>query len=161
QGLRGARAARPARLAPRHRRGRELRQASHPRESESADQGRHPGEGSRDSHRKPAGDLPRVRQAEPDWPQAARGRDRRAVLQGLQRHPRQLKQPKTTRRRAMAKKKGDEKPKQQAAGDAGEIRDSGPREPYTSRLRKRYQDQVVPKLMSEFGIKNPMAVPRL
>ena len=61
----------------------------------------------------------------------------------------------------MAKKKGDEKPKQQAAGDAGDSPDSGPREAYSSRLRKRYQEQVVPKLMSEFGIKNPMAVPRL
>ena len=34
-------------------------------------------------------------------------------------------------------------------------------ERYFPRLRKRYQDEVVPKLMSEFGIKNPMAVPRL
>jgi large subunit ribosomal protein L5 len=28
-------------------------------------------------------------------------------------------------------------------------------------MRKRYQEDVVPKLMSEFGIKNRMAVPRL
>jgi large subunit ribosomal protein L5 len=34
-------------------------------------------------------------------------------------------------------------------------------EPYFPRLRKRYQEEVVPKLMAEFGIKNPMAVPRL
>jgi len=32
---------------------------------------------------------------------------------------------------------------------------------YQSRLRKRYQDEVAPKLMQEFGISNPMAVPRI
>ena len=32
---------------------------------------------------------------------------------------------------------------------------------YVPRMRKRYQEEVVPKLMSEFGITNPMAVPRL
>jgi large subunit ribosomal protein L5 len=36
-----------------------------------------------------------------------------------------------------------------------------PAERYRSRLRKRYLDEVVPKLMQEFGITNPMAVPRL
>ena len=36
---------------------------------------------------------------------------------------------------------------------------SGPK--YVPRMRKRYQEEVVPKLMSEFGITNPMAVPRL
>jgi large subunit ribosomal protein L5 len=34
-------------------------------------------------------------------------------------------------------------------------------ERYHSRLRQRYQDEVVPKLMQEFGIANKMAVPRL
>lgn len=34
-------------------------------------------------------------------------------------------------------------------------------ERYYPRLRKRYQDDVVPKLMQEFGITNPMAVPRV
>ena len=46
-------------------------------------------------------------------------------------------------------------------GDGGEQRPVAKGEAYFPRLRKRYQDQVVPKLMSEFGIKNPMAVPRL
>src|SRR4051795_5379990 len=59
----------------------------------------------------------------------------------------------------MAKKKGDEKPKQQAA-EGGES-NAGPREAYVARMRTRYREQVVPKLMSEFGITNPMAVPRL
>jgi large subunit ribosomal protein L5 len=45
--------------------------------------------------------------------------------------------------------------KEKAAAPA----ERGPR--YDSRLRKRYQDEVVPKLMREFGITNPMAVPRL
>jgi large subunit ribosomal protein L5 len=32
---------------------------------------------------------------------------------------------------------------------------------YTPRLRKQYQEEVVPKLRKEFGIENVMAVPRL
>jgi len=46
-------------------------------------------------------------------------------------------------------------------GNGGEQRPVAKGEPYFPRLRKRYRDDVVPKLMSEFGIKNPMAVPRL
>jgi len=60
----------------------------------------------------------------------------------------------------MAKKKnaaGDEKPK--AASETTEAAASGPK--YEPRLRQRYQEAVVPKLMSEFGITNKMAVPRL
>ncbi len=70
----------------------------------------------------------------------------------------------------MAKKKTDEAPAKKgkaaaapaaaaAADGSGAAVAKG--EPYFPRLRKRYQDEVVPKLMSEFGIKNPMAVPRL
>jgi len=61
----------------------------------------------------------------------------------------------------MAKKKGDEKPKQQQAATESGNGDAGPREHYESRLHKKYKDEVVPKLMSEFGITNPMAVPKL
>jgi len=32
---------------------------------------------------------------------------------------------------------------------------------YTPRLRKQYQEEVIPKLSKEFGIENRMAVPRL
>ena len=32
---------------------------------------------------------------------------------------------------------------------------------YTPRLRKQYQEEVIPKLRKEFGIENRMAVPRL
>ena len=32
---------------------------------------------------------------------------------------------------------------------------------YRSRLRERYQDEVAPKLAKEFGLENPMAVPRV
>ena len=32
---------------------------------------------------------------------------------------------------------------------------------YVPRMRTRYREEVVPKLMQEFGITNPMAVPRL
>jgi large subunit ribosomal protein L5 len=66
----------------------------------------------------------------------------------------------------MAKKKSaaNEEP-QKAAGErpakkaGGEPQASGVQ--YVPRMRKRYQEEVVPKLMSEFGISNPMAVPRL
>ena len=56
------------------------------------------------------------------------------------------------------------KPKTQ--GDAKEkAQDSGPKRPtpegYEPRLRKQYQDDVIPKLKQEFGIENGMAVPRL
>jgi large subunit ribosomal protein L5 len=77
----------------------------------------------------------------------------------------------------MAKKKTDEAPAKKgkaAAGKAapapaakdgadgkGEQRAAAKGEPYFPRLRKRYQEEVVPKLMTEFGIDNPMAVPRL
>ncbi|HEV8242053.1 MAG TPA: 50S ribosomal protein L5 [Thermoanaerobaculia bacterium] len=71
----------------------------------------------------------------------------------------------------MAKKKTEEAPakkgkaaaapaKSEGAGANGAAKaKSGER--YQPRLRQRYLDEVVPKLMSEFGIKNPMAVPRL
>ena len=70
----------------------------------------------------------------------------------------------------MAKKKTDEAPAKKgkaaaapapAAAADGNAVAVAKGEPYFPRLRKRYQDVVVPKLMSEFGIKNPMAVPRL
>src|SRR5262245_30655031 len=67
----------------------------------------------------------------------------------------------------MAKKKSEEAPAKKgkaAAASAGDGSGAPPAksgERYQPRLRQRYQDEVVPKLMSEFGIKNPMAVPRL
>jgi large subunit ribosomal protein L5 len=33
--------------------------------------------------------------------------------------------------------------------------------PYRSRMRKRYQDEVAPKLAKEFSLDNPMAIPRV
>jgi large subunit ribosomal protein L5 len=50
-------------------------------------------------------------------------------------------------------------PKPAAGGEPQGERPAGPR--YSPRLRQRYRDEVVPKLMQEFGITNPMAVPRL
>jgi large subunit ribosomal protein L5 len=55
----------------------------------------------------------------------------------------------------MAKKKTD-KPAAKAAAASS---DNG--NGYVPRLRTRYRDEVAPKLMSEFGIDNPMAVPRI
>jgi large subunit ribosomal protein L5 len=34
-------------------------------------------------------------------------------------------------------------------------------EPYRPRLKVNYQEQVVPRLMERFGLKNPLAAPRL
>jgi len=53
----------------------------------------------------------------------------------------------------MAKKTG-------AAG-AGPETPSERGERYTPRLKQRYLDEIVPKLRSEFGIENRMAVPRI
>src|SRR5262245_19940502 len=51
------------------------------------------------------------------------------------------------------------------AGAAGKLTETGPSEPrdpnYVPRLKKLYQDEVVGKLRKEFGIDNPMAVPKL
>ncbi len=64
----------------------------------------------------------------------------------------------------MAKKKSTASDETKAAkpGKTAKAEPGAPNgAPYSSRLRQRYQDEVVPKLMQEFGIKNPMAVPRL
>lgn len=52
----------------------------------------------------------------------------------------------------MAKKKSKKK---ESAGNG-----SVP-ETYVPRLQKRYHEEVVPKLMKEFGIENPLAVPKV
>jgi large subunit ribosomal protein L5 len=44
---------------------------------------------------------------------------------------------------------------------ASEKKTDGAKAGYTPRLRKQYQEEVVPKLRKEFGIDNLMAVPRL
>jgi large subunit ribosomal protein L5 len=66
----------------------------------------------------------------------------------------------------MAKKKTDSEsapakkaPAKQAAAEKAAAPEKGPA--YQPRLRKRYQEEVAPKLMQEFGISNPMAVPRI
>ncbi len=56
--------------------------------------------------------------------------------------------------------------KSKTQGEAKEnAQDKGPKRAtpsgYAPRLRKQYQDDVVPKLKKEFGIENGMAVPRL
>jgi large subunit ribosomal protein L5 len=67
----------------------------------------------------------------------------------------------------MAKKKSaasDEPAKKGAKAAASGEGATGERpsgERYVPRMRKRYQEEVVPKLMQEFGISNRMAVPRL
>ena len=55
--------------------------------------------------------------------------------------------------------------KKKAEGSANKMTDSGPSEPrdpnYVPRLKKMYQEEVVPKLRKEFGIDNVMAVPKI
>ena len=60
-------------------------------------------------------------------------------------------------------KKGDSKSEQKAAPAAAKVKapKSAAEQHYVSRLKKRYDEEVVPKLMKEFGITNRMAVPRL
>jgi large subunit ribosomal protein L5 len=62
----------------------------------------------------------------------------------------------------MAKKKSDDAaPSKKAPKEAAAAAPKAAGERYTSRLHKRYKDEVAPKLMQEFGIKNPMAVPKI
>ena len=65
---------------------------------------------------------------------------------------------------ATKKKSAASEEPRKAAGERPAKSDGGKPaggERYVPRMRKRYQEEVVPKLMSEFGISNPMAVPRL
>jgi large subunit ribosomal protein L5 len=62
------------------------------------------------------------------------------------------------------RKKGAPKAAQAGAGaapDKAPAEPRPPRQPYTSRLQKKYSEEAVPKLQREFGIGNPMAVPRV
>ncbi len=60
------------------------------------------------------------------------------------------------------KKKGGGKPAAAAPGaERAPEAPRPPREPYTSRLQQKYREEAVPKLQREFGIGNPMAVPRI
>ena len=52
----------------------------------------------------------------------------------------------------MAKKKSKEKD----SGGNGSVPET-----YVPRLQERYHEEVVPKLMKEFGIENPLAVPKV
>jgi large subunit ribosomal protein L5 len=54
------------------------------------------------------------------------------------------------------------KPRKEASGEvaaAGAVK-AAPKD-YVARLKKIYQDEIVPKLVKEFGYKNPLEVPRL
>jgi large subunit ribosomal protein L5 len=64
---------------------------------------------------------------------------------------------------------GEAAPKKGSGKGAGKVdrkgadqtAEEGGGERYVPRMRTRYQQEVVPKLMQEFGITNPMAVPRV
>jgi large subunit ribosomal protein L5 len=60
-----------------------------------------------------------------------------------------------TKPSAPSAKAGDGPPKSATGAAAGEAK------PYVPRLRRRYLEEVVPKLKREFSIENTMAVPRL
>jgi large subunit ribosomal protein L5 len=64
---------------------------------------------------------------------------------------------------AAGKSAGGSRPAEGSQAAAGEAGDGArqKRATYVPRLKKRYQEEVVPKLKSEFGIENSMAVPRL
>jgi large subunit ribosomal protein L5 len=60
----------------------------------------------------------------------------------------------------MAKKKSAAS--EPEAGEPKAAKAAGGDQPaYTPRLKKKYREDIVPKLMKEFGIENPMAVPRV
>jgi len=63
----------------------------------------------------------------------------------------------------MAKKTSEKKAKGPGGGTggAGAARGAGAGGAYVPRLKRRYREEVVPKLQQEFGITNVMAVPRI
>src|SRR5579863_1737638 len=48
-----------------------------------------------------------------------------------------------------------------AAATAAEGKVSAPPKDYVARLKKVYRDEIVPKLVKEFGYKNALEVPRI
>ncbi len=71
--------------------------------------------------------------------------------------------PKSAKPDAAAEAKGAKGKARKEAG--GEVAASGavkaPPKDYVARLKKMYQDEIVPKLVQEFGYKNALEVPRL
>jgi large subunit ribosomal protein L5 len=60
-----------------------------------------------------------------------------------------------------AEKQAKGKSKPAAAGAAAEGKVAAPPKDYVARLKKVYRDEIVPKLVKEFGYKNALEVPRL
>jgi large subunit ribosomal protein L5 len=54
----------------------------------------------------------------------------------------------------------DGPPRREAGSKSLRPARSRPRQRYVARLKKRYQDEIVPKLTQEFGYKNALEVPR-
>ena len=69
------------------------------------------------------------------------------------------KAPKGGKAEAGAEPKGKGRPSQNEVAAAGRPK-SAPKD-YVARLRKIYQDEVIPKLVREFGYKNALQVPRI
>lgn len=65
-------------------------------------------------------------------------------------------------KKATPKKAGPETPKAKPTAPKSSSRRAAPAsDRYRPRLKQRYQEEVVPRLLAEFGIGNSMAVPRL
>jgi large subunit ribosomal protein L5 len=60
-----------------------------------------------------------------------------------------------------AEKQAKGKSKPAAAGAVAEGKVAAPPKDYVARLKKVYRDEIVPKLVKEFGYKNALEVPRL
>ena len=60
---------------------------------------------------------------------------------------------------ADAKAKGGRRDASSEVAAAGAVK-AAPKD-YVARLKKHYQDEVVPKLVAEFGYKNPLEVPKI
>jgi large subunit ribosomal protein L5 len=79
-----------------------------------------------------------------------------AKKQTEKKKPEAVKEPKGGARKGATQGAAPPEGRKAKAGGPGV---SGER--YVPRLQQRYKEEIVPRLMSEFGIGNPMAVPRL
>ncbi len=68
--------------------------------------------------------------------------------------------PKAGKGGAAPEAKGAKPRKDESAGAAAGAVEAAPKD-YVARLKQLYRDEIVPKLVKEFGYKNPMEVPRL
>jgi large subunit ribosomal protein L5 len=75
--------------------------------------------------------------------------------------PEKAAKPAEGQKQAEGQKPAKGKGKPAVAEAAVEVKAAPPPKDYVARLKKVYRDEIVPKLIKEFGYKNPLEVPRI